>query len=57
MQTDNIDTKINLCDTCVHYPDYPYCSDDAVFGDGVGNDNVCQCNKYRQVPTKGGHLE
>ena len=42
------DTKINLCDNCTHYPDYPYCSDDVKFGDGVGKDNVYWCGNYKE---------
>jgi len=39
-----IDTKINLCDNCVNYSDFPNCmSDDIQFGDGVGLDNVIAC--------------
>ena len=48
----NIDTKINLCDSCTHYSDYPYCSDDVKFGDGVGMDNVCWCRNYTEKGEK-----
>jgi len=51
-EIEKIMRKINLCDTCVHYPDYPYCSDDVEFGDGVGNDNVYKCGKYESTEGK-----
>lgn len=38
---------INLCQSC--YKEYPNCdanNDDIVFGDGIGNDNICCCSKY-----------
>ena len=41
------DTKRNLCDSCKHF--FAECSatsDDIIFGDGVGNDNVYDCAKY-----------
>ena len=55
MSNGTIDTKINLCDTCKKYNDYPYCTDypngkdEIVFGNGVGNDNVCKCSKYELI--------
>lgn len=57
MQTE-LNTKINLCDTCTRFPDYPYCTDYpngndvVVFGDGVGGDNVCKCSKYEPMEDK-----
>lgn len=42
--------KVNLCDSCIHtYPDCPAFGDDVVFGDGVGNDNICACSKYEHI--------
>lgn len=39
------DNKVNLCDSCVH--NYPQCSGNKIiFGDGLGKDNICCCNKY-----------
>ena len=38
---------IHLCNSC--YKEYPDCDaeqDDIVFGDGIGSDNICCCNKY-----------
>jgi hypothetical protein len=40
----SIDTKINLCATCIH--DIPTCNGNPIFGDGLGNDNVIQCIEY-----------
>ena len=38
--------KVNLCDTCRHT--YPDCGQtDVLFGDGIGNDNICCCGKYK----------
>lgn len=52
LQTTQIDCIVNndihLCDSCKHY--YPSClsgKDDVVFGDSVGHDNICACNKYQ----------
>lgn len=38
--------SVHLCDSC--YNCYPECdaSDGILFGDGVGGDNICCCNKY-----------
>ena len=42
------DNQINLCDSCDYsYPDCPSGSDDVIFGNGIGNDNICACNKYK----------
>ena len=42
-------TKINLCDSCKHsFAECPATSDDIIFGDGVGNDNVYKCDKYEK---------
>jgi len=42
------DNQINLCDNCKYlYPDCPSKNDDVIFGNGVGNDNICACNKYK----------
>lgn len=43
-----VNNDIHLCDSCKHY--YPSClsgKDDVVFGDGLGYDNICACNKYQ----------
>ncbi len=45
-----MDTKINLCDTCVY--SVPDClPNDIEFGDGFGNDNVIKCNQYMNDKT------
>lgn len=42
------DNQINLCDSCDYsYPDCPAKNDDVIFGNGIGNDNICACNKYK----------
>lgn len=39
--------KVHLCDSCKHeYPDCPASNIDMLFGDGVGNDNICCCKCY-----------
>ena len=44
-----IDTKRHLCSTCIfNYPECP--GDDIVFGDGIGNDNICECKNYLPYP-------
>jgi hypothetical protein len=41
------DTKVNLCDTCIHT--IPTCLNDNIkFGDGLGNDNVIECDGYER---------
>lgn len=42
------DNQTNLCDSCDYsYPDCPSKYDDVIFGNGIGNDNICACNKYK----------
>lgn len=42
------DNQTNLCDSCDYsYPDCPTKNDDVIFGNGIGNDNICACNKYK----------
>ena len=41
---------VHLCNSCCK--SYPQCSDDEhaiEFGDGVGGDNICCCNKYEPL--------
>lgn len=49
------DTKRNLCNSCKHsFAECSATTDDIVFGDGVGNDNVWECAKYEnkvEIPT------
>ena len=43
-----LNNQVNLCDSCTYT--YPECSsekDDVIFGNGIGNDNICACNKYQ----------
>lgn len=55
--------EVNLCNSCCS--EYPTCQTEYegienVFGDGVGNDNICACNKYEGItlrnPTDYGNL-
>lgn len=40
--------NIHLCDSCKYsYPSCPSSKFDIVFGDSVGHDNICACNKYQ----------
>lgn len=42
-----IDTKVNLCDTCNLQSEFPTCMEDNIlFGDGRGNDNIIKCDNY-----------
>lgn len=44
-----IDTKRNLCDGCKY--DIPVCGATKIeFGDGVGNDNVIECDTFEPLP-------
>ena len=48
-----VGNKVNLCESCNH--EYPVCmagSADVLFGDGVGNDNVCCCSYYAPIKKK-----
>ena len=48
LQSARPDNQINLCDSCYYsYPDCPSKDDDVIFGNGIGNDNICACNKYK----------
>lgn len=41
---------VNLCDSCKKLmPECEASYDDVIYGDGVGNDNICACNKYQPV--------
>jgi len=43
-------SKINLCDHCIRWAEFPLCIDRYVeFGDGVGNDNIIKCNRYIRI--------
>lgn len=42
--------SVHLCDSCQYtYSTCPSHGNDAVFGDGKGNNNICACNKYRPI--------
>ena len=48
-----INNQINLCDSCKYlYPACPSEEDDVLYGNGIGNDNICACNKYDPLKTK-----
>ena len=38
------DTKRHLCPTCLY--EFATCKGNPKFGDGYGNDNVYECDKY-----------
>lgn len=43
-----VNNDIHLCDSCKYsYPSCPRSKFDVVFGDSVGHDNICACNKYQ----------
>ena len=43
-----LDNKVHLCSSCQYtYPTCPEHGNDVVFGDGIGNDNICACAKYK----------
>ena len=45
--TPSLNNKVHLCDSCQYtYVTCPSHGDDAIFGDGTGNANICACNKY-----------
>lgn len=46
--TSALNNQVNLCDSCTYtYPECPSEKDDVIFGNGIGNDNICGCNKYQ----------
>lgn len=46
--TSALNNQVNLCDSCTYtYPECPSEKDDVIFGNGIGNDNICACNKYQ----------
>lgn len=45
--TKKLNNQIHLCDSCKYnYPNCPAENEDVLFGNGVGNDNICCCAKY-----------
>lgn len=45
--TKKLNNQIHLCDSCKYdYPNCPSENEDVLFGNGVGNDNICCCAKY-----------
>lgn len=39
--------QVHLCDSCSYtYPECPSVYTDVIFGNGIGNDNICACSKY-----------
>ena len=52
--TPSINNKVHLCDSCKYtYPECPCKTDDVIFGNGKGNDNICACSKYEPSRRKG----
>lgn len=54
-----LNNQVNLCDSCTYtYPECPSEKHKVIFGNGIGNDNICACNKYQptiQPGPKEGH--
>lgn len=45
--TKKLNNQIHLCDSCKYdYPNCPSENEDVLFGNDVGNDNICCCAKY-----------
>ena len=49
----NLNTKIHLCDACLHRSEYPTCTDDLTvdsieFGNGQEFDNIIGCPNYEK---------
>jgi len=43
-------SKINLCDHCIRWAEFPLCMEKYVeFGDGVGNDNITKCDNHKSI--------
>ena len=42
-----VDTERDLCPTCRFH--FATCDGNPKFGDGVGNDNVYECDGYEEV--------
>lgn len=41
------ENKIHLCDSCEKcYPECDAKSENIIFGNGIGEDNICACSKY-----------
>jgi hypothetical protein len=48
IDAENDDTTINICDSCIFNKMIPECfSDHVEFGNGIGNDNIIFCPKYK----------
>lgn len=48
-----LENSVNLCESCKE--EYAECGStvhDIIFGDGVGNDNVCCCARYEPIQRK-----
>ena len=45
--TIKLNNQIHLCDSCKYdYPNCPSENEDVLFGNGIGDDNICCCAKY-----------
>ena len=50
-----INNKVNLCDSCKYtFPDCSSKESDMIFGNGIGDDNICACAKYVPAGRKRG---
>ena len=48
-----LNNQVHLCNSCKYKNSYPVCpsgKDDVIFGNGVGNDNICACACYTPDP-------
>ena len=42
--------KVNLCTSCCSpFPNCEAQEEDIMFGDGVGDDNICACSEYKAI--------
>jgi len=49
------DSKVNLCETCVHqFPECKSTDEDVEYGNDIGNDNICECKIYIDKRTNEG---
>lgn len=47
LSTHHIKNQTHLCNSCIYfYPECPSEDEDVIYGNGIGNDNICACAKY-----------
>ncbi len=47
-EEERIKRTVNLCESCIHEP--AECKSDPLYGTGIGNDNVYECNGHKVEP-------